>query len=168
MEAGRQDHIDLYGYVGECGARGMAALVKSWTVWRRVSDRAALARFANTTRFVRDTGVFAALLDVAGDGTAMPTARALALRNLRVMRDPGAHVSLENLEALGAALAGPDGGRDADTSSLCGYNLSVSDVYVPPGPAPSPAELQRLSALQGRLLTSATTPPIVKAGAFCA
>jgi hypothetical protein len=167
VEAGRRDHLECYGYLEECGPRGMAALARSWTVWKRVSDRAALVRFANITRLVRDPRVFDAMLEVAGDETAIPTARALALRNLRVMRDPGAYVPLENLEALGAALAGPDGGRDADTSSLCGYNLSVSDAYVPPGPAPSPAELQRLSALKGRLLTSATTPPIVKAGAFC-
>jgi len=76
-------------------------------------------------------------------------------------------VPLENLEALAAALAGPGGGRDADTWSLCGNNTAVSDVYVPPGPAPSPDELQRLSALRHRLLKSPATPPLVKAGAMC-
>lgn len=167
VETGRQDHIELYGYVGRCGARGMAALARSWGVWKRVSDRSALVRFANITRLVRDPGVFDAMLDAAGDETAIPAARALALRNLRAMRDPGAHVPLENLEALGAALAGPDGGRNADSYSLCGHNLLKSDVYVPPGPAPSLAELKRLSALRYRLLGSARTPPIVKAGAMC-
>ena len=167
VEAGRRDAVDAYGYVGECGARGMAALAHSWGVWKRATDRAALVRFANSTRLVRSTQVFDALLDVAGDETAIPAARALALRNLRVMRDPAAHVPLENLESLAAALAGPDRGRDADSYSLCGRNASVSDVFVPPGPAPSPEQLRRLSAMRDRLLASPATPPVVKAGAMC-
>ena len=167
VEAGRRDVLDSYGYVGNCGARGMAALVRSWGVWKRVNERAALVGFADATRFVRDAGVFDALLQVAEDPAATPAARALALRNLRVMRDPGARVPLESLEALAAALAGPDGGRDPDSYSLCGHNVSVSDVYVPPGPAPSPGDLQRLSALRRRLLTSAGTPLLVKAAATC-
>jgi hypothetical protein len=167
VAAGRRDHMDRYGFVVLCGEPGAAALARSWAVWKSVSDRAALVRFANDTRPVRNTRVFDALMDVAADEAATPVARALALRNLRVMRDPGAIVPLENLEALAAALAGPDRGQDANTGSLCGHTNAVSDVYVPSGPAPSAGELQRLSALRRQLLTSRTTPPLVRAGAMC-
>ena len=167
VEAGRRDAMDDYRVVLQCGDRGIAALARSWTVWKGGTDRAALVRFANVTRLVRSPGVFNALLDAAADEAANPVARALALRNLRAMREPGARVPLENLEALAAALASPNTGGDADTSSLCGHNVWVSDVYVPPGPAPSPADLQRLSALRHRLLTTPTTPPLVKAAAMC-
>jgi hypothetical protein len=74
---------------------------------------------------VRSTQVFDALMDVAEDEAATPMARALALRNIRVMRDPATIVPLENLEALAAALAGPSGGRDADSWSLCGNTTAV-------------------------------------------
>ena len=167
VEAGRRDTLEPYGLVYECGVRGAEALARSWGVWKRVTDRDALVRLANTTRFLRDAAVFDALLAAAGDEAATPIARALALRNLRVMRKPGSQVSLENLEALAAAFARPNGVRDADTYALCGYGVWVSDATSVEVRPISPGQLQRLGALRHRLTDSPTAPPLVRAAAVC-
>ena len=167
VEAGRRDTLSAYASLHDCGVSGATALARSWGVWKRVTDRAALEQFANTTRFLRDPAVFDALLDVAADESATPTARALALRNLRVMRKPGSEVSLGALDALARAFAQPGGIRDVDTSSLCGYGVWHSDVTAIDVRPISAGQQQRLAELRKRLMDSPTEPPLVRAAAMC-
>ena len=111
--------------------------------------------------------MFDALLEVAADESSNPIARALALRNLRLMRKPGSDLDLENLETLARAFTQPDGIRDADTSTLCGYGVLTSDVPSIEVRPLSPGQHQRLATLRTNLMDSPTVPPLVRAAALC-
>lgn len=167
VETGLRDVPGAYATIYECGRRGEAAVARSWGVWKRVTDRDALVRFATTTRFIRGDAVFDALMDVAADESATPLARALALRNLRTMREPASVLSLKNLETLAGALTQPNGIQNADTFALCGSGMLTADAPTDQGRPITQGQLQRMTALAATLVRLPAVPPLVRAAAMC-
>lgn len=147
-------------YISVCGAEGGAALAINLRAMRFSEDTAALEALARPLFNYRDSTLFRAELEVAGDATASVPARVLAFRSLTSLLHPDRRLRY-------ASVAGPLDARGFPTVS-CGRGSYISDPPRFEG-SPLPTDFaQQIHDLGGRVWRDTTVADEVRSAGYCA
>jgi hypothetical protein len=136
--------------VSSCGPDGERAVARAMQRMSHSTDRVSLRELTAATRELRGPAVFAAAQAIAGDPSASPDARVLALRSLTWAVRPRLTIEYENY--AGTAGAGC-------TRSAGPVMNAVSDT--------SAATVRSVVDLARRLMGDPATPPAVRHAAMC-
>lgn len=133
-----------------CGPDGERAVAAAMQRMSRSTDRVRLSDLTAATRELRGPTVFTAAQAIAGDRSASPDARVLALRSLTWAVRPQLSIEYENY-------AGRPG--SGCTRAVGPVTNSVSDT--------SAATVRSVVDLARRLMENSATPPVVRHAAMC-
>ena len=146
-----------------CGTVGTNAVARVIRITRTLTDVPALEAAVGGYRNLRDTAVFRAALDVAGDRSASAPARVYALRNLWVLRTGKFWITYDSMLPLPESTPSYVLGK-------CDRGLSITDAkpfWYEGAALPSDFSVQIIS-FAGQIWKDPSQPTVVRAAAECA
>lgn len=152
-----------YLYLHACGPAGAAAFARGMDASRQHTDVAALDDFSWHARTWRDSTIYASAHRIAGDATASPPARVLAIRYLLSIRKPQ-HVYL--YENLIQGIGGTDSQGQPVTLVGCRVMMGSHGHSSVGVPLPADAAAQ-IATVFAQIRGDTTAPEIVRKAAEC-